>query len=71
MVASVWPSLTLSPAFTLTALSTPPFTKLRSREVAGCTVPVADTVCETVPAVADTSRVAVFAVEPSEESMAP
>ena len=70
-VARTWPSLTLSPAFTLTAVRTPPFVKLRSREVAGCTVPVADTVCDTVPSVADTSRVAVLAVEPPEESMAP
>jgi hypothetical protein len=39
--------------------------------VAGWTVPVAVTVCETVPTVADTSRVAVLVEEPPEESMAP
>ena len=71
MVASTWPADTLSPAFTLTAVRTPPLTKLRSRDVAGCTVPVAETVCETVPTVADTSRVAVFVDELPDESMAP
>ena len=62
---------TLSPAFTLTAVRTPPFTKLRSRDVAGWTVPLADTVCDTVPTAADTSRVAVLVDEPPEEPMAP
>ena len=72
MVASPWLILTLSPAFTFTALRTPPVAKFRSREVAGWTVPVADTVCATVPVVADTSRVAVFDEdEPPEESIAP
>ena len=38
MVASPWLILTLSPAFTFTALRTPPVAKFRSREVAGWTV---------------------------------
>ena len=71
MVASTWPAETFWPGLTFTAVRTPPAAKLTVRDVAGSTVPVAVTVCETVPTVADTSRVAVLVEELPDESMAP
>ena len=55
MVATTWPAVTVSPAFTLTAVTVPADEKFRLSVWAAATVPCAETVVSTVPVVTATS----------------
>ena len=61
IVASTWPAVTVSPAFTLTAVTVPADSKLKSSVSAAATVPSAETVSLIGPSVTSTTCFVVVA----------